>query len=93
MNYLVSITSQGQVSIPAQIRRELGLSTRKKVLVTTDGQRVLIEPIQDILALEGSLAHKAIKGKTIEEIIKLEEEAIGEAVVERYKRKIKGKTR
>lgn len=89
MNYLVSITSQGQISIPVQIRRTLGLSTKKKALVTTDGQRVLIEPVEDILALEGSLAHKAMKGKTIDQIIKIEEGAWEKEAVKRYLKTLK----
>lgn len=87
MNYLVSITSQGQISIPAEIRRSLGLTKYKKAFVKQEGTRVVVEPVSDFMALEGSLHHKAIKGKSIEEIIKLEEEAIGKAIVERYKKK------
>lgn len=89
MNYLVSITSQGQISIPAPIRRELGLLTKKKVLVTTDGKKVLVEPVEDIFALKGFLKDKAIKGKSIDEIIKLEEKAWEKAAVERYLKSLK----
>ena len=89
MNYLVSITSQGQISIPVQIRRVLGLSTKKKALVTTDGQRVLIEPVEDIFALKGFLKERAIKGKSIDEIIKIEEKAWEKAAVERYLKSLK----
>lgn len=89
MNYLVSITSQGQISIPAPIRRELGLLTKKRALVTTDGQKVLIEPVEDIFSLEGSLAHKALKGKTIDQIIKIEEQAWEKEAVKRYLKTLK----
>lgn len=84
MAYLVSITSQGQISIPAAIRRKLGLSTKKKALVTTDGQKVLIEPVEDIFALAGSLAHRAMKGKTLEQIIEIEEKAWEKEAAKRY---------
>lgn len=89
MTYLVSITSQGQISIPAAIRRKLGLSTKEKALVTTDGLRVLIEPVEDIFALEGALAHKAIKGKTIDQIIEIEEKAWEKEAVKRYLKTLK----
>jgi len=89
MVYLVSITSQGQISIPAEIRKKLGLSLKKKALVTTDGQRVLIEPVEDIFALEGALAHKAFKGKTIAQIIKIEKKAWEEEAAKRYLKTLK----
>lgn len=84
MNYLVSITSQGQISVPAPIRRALGLSTKKRALVTTDGRRVLIEPVEDLFSLAGAFKHKAIKNKTMQEIIKIEEQAWEKEAVKRY---------
>lgn len=55
MTYLVSITSQGQISIPAKIRRELGLSKNSKAIVSKEKGRVVIEPIKDLLSMKGSL--------------------------------------
>lgn len=88
MTYTVSITSQGQISIPAKFRRELGLEKHKKALVRKEGDRLVIEPVEDFLQLEGSLKHKAIKGKTVDEIIEIEEKAWEAAAVERYKRSL-----
>lgn len=87
MSYIVSITSQGQISIPAKIRRELGLNKHKKALVKSEGKKMIIEPVSDFLNLGGSLAHKAISGKNIQEIIKIEKETVGEAVADRYRKK------
>lgn len=53
--YTVTITSQGQVTIPAKIRRKLGLNKAKKALVNIEENRVIIEPVKDILELAGSL--------------------------------------
>ena len=89
MNYLVSITSQGQISIPAKIRRKLGLYEFDKAYVKEEGGRVIVEPVADLLKLKGILKHKAIKGKSIDEIIKLEKKAVGDAIIERYIRKEK----
>lgn len=86
MIYTVTITSQGQISIPAKLRKELSLAKKDKALVKREGKRIIIEPIPDLLSLKGSLSHKAIKGKSIDEIIALENKAIEEAIVERYKR-------
>ena len=55
MLYTVSITSQGQISLPAQIRRDLGLSKTRKAFVSVRDGVVIVEPVQDMLSLKGSL--------------------------------------
>lgn len=55
MIYTVSITSQGQISIPAKIRRELGFTKNNKAIVSVEKGRVIIEPVKDLLELGGSL--------------------------------------
>lgn len=55
MIYTVTITSQGQISIPAKIRRELGFTKNNKAIVSVEKGRVTIEPIKDLLELGGSL--------------------------------------
>ena len=91
MNYLVSITSQGQISIPAPIRKSLGLNKFKKAYVKQIKDTVVIEPVSDILSLEGSLKKYGLKnkGKSIDEIIKMEEKAWENAAAERYRKSIK----
>lgn len=89
MMHIVSITSQGQISIPADIRRELGMDRHKKAVVRREGDKVIVEPVRDFLELEGVFKHKAIKGKSIDEIMRLEEDAVAEAVADRYRRKLK----
>ena len=55
MLYTVSVTSQGQLSIPAQIRKQLGFFKTHKALVTVVDGKVVIEPVKDLLTLKGSL--------------------------------------
>lgn len=55
MIYTVTVTSQGQISIPAKIRRELGLDKTKQALVSLENKKIIIEPIKDLLELKGSL--------------------------------------
>lgn len=55
MIYTVTITSQGQISIPAKIRRELGFTKNNKAIVSVEKGRVTIEPVKDLLELGGSL--------------------------------------
>jgi AbrB family looped-hinge helix DNA binding protein len=52
--YPVSITSQGQISIPAPIRRLLGLNEGSKAIVSTDNGKIVIEPVVDFLDLAGT---------------------------------------
>lgn len=56
--YTVSVTSQGQISIPAKIRRELGLDKSRRALVFLEKGKVVIEPVKDLLELRGSLKTK-----------------------------------
>ncbi len=54
MIYTVSITSQGQISIPMRLRSKLGLDKHKKALVSESKGKLIVEPIKDLLELEGS---------------------------------------
>ena len=89
MTFTATITSQGQITIPAKIRKSIGLKKRQRVILTLKNNYVILEPEPDMMELSGSLNNYAIKNKSIDEVIKIEEEAIEEAVVERYKKKTK----
>lgn len=84
MQQLVSITSQGQITIPALFRRELGLDKYPKATVGIKDKQIIIEPIPDFLSLAGILHNKAIKGKSIAQIIKIEHKVVEQAMVERF---------
>lgn len=58
MTYTVSITSQGQISIPAKLRRKLGLDKNKKAFVSEEKGKLIVEPVKDLLELKGSLKTK-----------------------------------
>lgn len=79
MTYTVSITSQGQISIPAPLRRKLGLNKTSKALVSEKEGRVVIEPIVDILDLKGSL--KTNKKATMKQIREAFESYLAEEAV------------
>lgn len=84
--YIATVTRQGQISIPAKLRRKLDID-KKQVFISEKDGSIIIEPSTDLLDLAGSLHHKAIKGKTLDEILELEEKAIEEGFLERFKRK------
>jgi AbrB family looped-hinge helix DNA binding protein len=89
MTFTATITSQGQITIPAKIRKWIGLKKRQRVILTLKNNYVVLQPEPDIMELSGSLNNYAIKNKSIDEIIKIEEKAIEDAIVERYKKKTK----
>lgn len=84
MQQIVSITSQGQITIPALMRQFLGLDEYKKALVQTEEKKIIIEPVPDILSLAGLLKNRALKGKAIDQVIKLEKKAVAAGVAKKY---------
>lgn len=86
MTVFVSITSQGQISIPAKMRRALGLDNFSKAVVDVVDNKIIIEPLEDILSLEGILSKKAKKDKTILQIIRAEKRTFAKAVAEKYRK-------
>lgn len=61
MTYTVSITSQGQFTIPIDIRRALGLQKASKAIVRIDESKMVVEVVPDILSLYGVFASKIRK--------------------------------
>lgn len=84
MTYTVSITSQGQISIPAKIRRELGLFKKNKAIISVQDGAMTIEPVKDLLELGGSLKtnKKPLSNDELNDIV-------GTAIVEEYAQKLK----
>ncbi|MBI3887771.1 hypothetical protein HY310_01755 [Candidatus Microgenomates bacterium] len=80
MNYIVSITSQGQISLPIKLRRELFADTNKAIVFVQDG-KVTLEPVRDLLGLAGSLKtkKKPLSNAALHAFV-------GEAVVARLKK-------
>jgi AbrB family looped-hinge helix DNA binding protein len=42
---VTSVSSKGQIVIPTEIRKEMGLSEGTKLMVVTDGANLLLKPI------------------------------------------------
>lgn len=53
MQYVVSITSQGQISIPVAFRRQLNLDKKNKATVRLENNSIILEPVPDLLDLKG----------------------------------------
>jgi len=91
MTYTLAVTSQGQVSIPAKVRKMWGLMKRGQITFTLQGKKAIVEPALDILDLAGSLHKyaKVNKGLTSRQILAREKKAVEDAIVEQYLRKEK----
>lgn len=57
MNYFVNITSQGQISIPAKLRKKYNMDKAGQVLVRERGDTIVLTPIPDIMDLYGVFQH------------------------------------
>ena len=84
MTYLVSITSQGQISIPVRFRRELELEKTKRAFISKEDNKLIVEPVKNLVELGGSLKtnKKPLSNKELDEVVAL-------AVAEEYARKLK----
>jgi antitoxin PrlF len=83
-----TITSKGQITIPASVRAAMSLEAGTKVqFVEVAPKRFEIIPInRSLMDLKGMFAHKALKRPvTIEEM----KEAVGQAVAESYARSVR----
>ncbi len=58
MSYTISISSKGQIVIPAELRRSLGLATGTQLRVTESEGHLILSPVgeQLIPKLQGSLS-------------------------------------
>ena len=75
MDYVSSLTSKGQVTIPASIRKALGLKPRDKVAFRIDNGAVRLEPakasVRDSagkVKLKGFRSMKQLRRETAERV-------------------------
>jgi len=56
MQSIVSITSQGQVTIPVEIRKALGITGPTKAKIEKKGRKIIIQPKEEFWSLMGFLS-------------------------------------
>ena len=88
----IQIRKKGQVTLPSDVRRELGWDEGTKIIVSREGDRLVFERPESIVTrLAGSLtafANPANQYRDIQEIIDDEREAFENAVVEDVMREL-----
>ena len=89
MQAIVSITSQGQITVPVDMRRYLKMRKREKIKATLVGEKIVLERMVDIEDLAGIFAvdaKKITKGMTQKEIELAERKASEDGWVSRFKK-------
>jgi len=63
------MTSKGQVMILKEIREKLGLSKRQQFIERTEDNKVILEPVPNLVELGGTLKSMG-KNKSIKQLMK-----------------------
>lgn len=89
MQTIVSITSQGQITVPMDMRRYLKMGKREKIKATLVGEKIVLERmmgIEDLAGIFATDAKKITKGMTRKEIELAERKAREDGWVSRFKK-------
>lgn len=80
---LSTVTTKGQVTIPVEIRRRLGVSARDKVAFVLDDDQVRLVRKGSVVARTAGILKTPQSPLTAEELREAAERAIAEDVIER----------
>lgn len=78
-----SVTSKGQVTIPVEVRRLLGVKPRDKVAFLVDGDNVRIARRESVVARTAGILKSNKPAPTIEEMRQSVERGMAEEAVKR----------
>lgn len=81
MQFSTTVTQKGQATIPAIIRKRLGIKKNTKIIFELNNNNVSIKPAADFFALKGS-----IKSKKPFNIAAMER-AVEDAIIIKYVKK------
>lgn len=56
--HFVTVTPQGQISIPAPLRRKFNLHKNRHLVVTSSNSKIELSPTPDVSSLRGVFASK-----------------------------------
>ena len=82
-SYEATVTSQGQITIPAEIRERLGVKAGGKLRLTVESdERVVVGPVDLSIRRMFGMLGKPRRTLTVEEM----DDAVAQAVVEKHRR-------
>ena len=55
---LVTVTSKGQIVIPAPVRKKLNIQKGKKFVVFVEDNKIILEPVEDVIRRSRGLLKK-----------------------------------
>ena len=85
MSYTTTVTQKGQATIPAPIRKRLGIKTKQKVIFDiNEKNEAVMKPLVDFFSLRGSL--KSPKPFNIKAMDKAVEKMVVEDYVKKHHR-------
>lgn len=64
MTSYATITSKGQLTLPVEVRRALGLQAGQRVAITVEDDRLILEPPASLDALRARLREEATAAGT-----------------------------
>lgn len=64
---IAKVTSKGQVTIPKEVRKKLGIRAPGKMVWYEEAGKLYIEPLDDLDALQGKFK-KDFRGRTLAEV-------------------------
>lgn len=66
---ITTVTKKGQVTIPKEVRRILGLKEKDRVAISVEGEKAVIKKVTSLLEMQGSVKIPAnVRGLTWKEI-------------------------
>ena len=82
MQLTTTVTQKGQATIPAVIRKILGIKPNSKVVFELNGNGAYIKPVKDFFAMKGSVK----SNKPFD--VRAMEKAVEDALVTKYVKKL-----
>jgi AbrB family looped-hinge helix DNA binding protein len=66
---ITTVTRKGQVTIPKQVRKALGLKEKDRVAINIEGEKAVIRKVPSLLEMQGSVkVPRDVKGLTWKQI-------------------------
>lgn len=90
---IARVSNKGQVTLPAQMRRRLGIAPNSQVEVSVTGEEITIRPLKRVSELAGVLSKYARPGADEDwsTIRKQAEQAVAEEVLGAHARRVRGR--
>ncbi len=91
MQFTTTVTQKGQATIPAPIRKSLGINPKTKIVFELEGNKASFKPVTDFFTLKGSIkTKKAFNLEAMEKAIEdeiINKFEISDEIINKYVKK------